>query len=1508
MDKLIPVAAAGRSRQGLLLSRTALCGVLTGLSLAPAAAIAQTVPLLPEGGVAQVNAGGGMPTITTGGAQVDVTLHAPRTVISWTTFNVAPDNSVNFRFDSNSWIVLNKVVGLQPSKIEGIITGKVGADFGGNVWFLSNNSLIFGKTAQVDVGGFLAAIGSINTDAFLNTSSTLFSFSGSDALPDSRIYVLSGGRISGHGGFVGFAGPSIITRANALVTADRASVLYGSAKSFQIRLAPGTGGNFDMVDFLVPDIGSGSDDGVAADLAGETKAGSVFVAAVSKTTLSAAVVNIEGMITATGASADGGDIVLSGGGGIVNRQPGPTLADAAPTDIYLNKASASRDLLIKNVGHIFARPWIRPIEMTKDPTTLDQDANTPPENGYGNGNGNGYGNGNGNGNGFNGNGFNNGNGFAPLQDVDLTKGPLAALFDPTAISAISTGRDAKIQATQSIELGRVVANRDVSVSGPEIKANSLIASGGLTATASKGDILLAGAGVGREGVITGGAAGDVKIAAVSAPQKLTITSSRDIVLGDGTSAVTGAITLKASQNITMDLASAKLDSVTAGVTADLRGGALDIGSVTAPRLLAKAQSVKIGSATSTGDIYVIGTNGDAILGSATAGDDVFVLATHGTASLGSATLTGGPDGVSFDFDGNPDASGNGKVVRVESADLDARLGLGVGAVTGATKVSVKAGQDAVVDLAKDAPGAFSVVAARDATLRAPTARLDTISAGRDLTFATTAGDLTLGVNLSAARNISIIAGGALKVADVRADAGSITLGGATVTAGAITASDDVTLKATSGGVTASSVRAGRDLAVQGGSLNVKLDTLSAGRDVTFAATAGDLTLSTSLTAARNISLAATGALKTADLRTDAGGITLAGASVATGALTASDDLSIKVTSGGVTTAAVKVGRDATVQGAAVNARLDSLVAGRDVTLAATAGDLTVAGTVAAARNLGASATGALRTTDLRADTGSASLAGTSVAAGAVAVGLDLTVRAGAGAVTASGVRVGRDLIAQAGSLNLGTTTASVARDISVTSTANLTSSSALSAGRNATFDVNGLASLGQVTATGALRILATDLNLTGVATAAEAQIESRTGGLRVGGAAATAAGGGGGLVFDSNDFAQLRVTGTTKFFAGSTTGTARGDLTLQDLNLGAGTPNVTFLVGSSNNAFVQGVVAPATSGGILRIGDATDLNWRPGTIQVTGSLGTATVTGGTTYSGVRAFDEVRLAARNDIVMGSQRFVTLVLGTAVADIDIAAGKPTGVAPTADEVNRIFVATGRLEVSSSNKVVQQNTSPTTGGTPVGVVFTGKFSPALIIDPPKIVELWGVLQTGDGKVTGGSAAGGAITFTVVDSNGATIPAPTDARYKFNSCDVGTSNCSSSILLSGGGSSGGGVVTGGGGGGSSGGGSSGGSTGGASGTAELGVSQISAGVLTARDGLPGGTGGGGGSGGSSNSNTSESSQEQGENEVSGGNVQPPPPLLAVTPPVNADEIVTDPVTTGAGSEEIWRKRRLGK
>ncbi len=106
-----------------------------------------------------------------------------------------------------------------------------------------------------------------------------------------------------------------------------------------------------------------------------------------------------------------------------------------------------------------------------------------------------------------------------------------------------------------------------------------------------------------------------------------MTSGRSVTIGDDGGDASGNISVSgAAQNVTLNLTSGRIDTITAGGVVNLRG-AVDVGAITAPKIYGEAASLKIGTVTVAGDLYVVATNGDAIVGSATAGDDIYVLAT-----------------------------------------------------------------------------------------------------------------------------------------------------------------------------------------------------------------------------------------------------------------------------------------------------------------------------------------------------------------------------------------------------------------------------------------------------------------------------------------------------------------------------------------------------------------------------------------------------------------------------------------------------------------------------------------------------------------------------------------------------------------------------------------------------------------------------------------------------------------------------------------------------------------
>jgi filamentous hemagglutinin family protein len=1338
------------------LSRTAICGALAGLAAAvctPACAqVAATGPQMPVwSGVASASGAG--PSISIGAATGAVNLNSARTVIDWSSFNVAGGHNVTFNFGARNWIVLNRINDSGPDNISGNVQGLVSGAFGGNIWFSARNGLIFGSGATVDAGGLLVTASSPNLTQFLDPSNLNIDFPGAGLGASGVIQIQSGAALTSHGGLVALIAQNVTSDKGSAVSAlGGGSVLYGAAEGYTIHLATTTPGDLDLVDFIVPDAGSGSLAGIGLDLQNTTTANSVFVAAVSRAGVASTVINLEGMITATSAAtSSGGDIILSGGGGIAGRLPAAATAGSTPTDFYLGQLTASRDIQLSNIGLTLAKPFPRPPKTITPPdlSTLDEcvifDCSTSG---------------------------------CPLAAVGCAPiaGPapfiLTKSIDDSFLSELSAGRDIKIVTLQEIDLGGASAARNLSVDGATLFANSLSAGGKTTLVTEAGDLHVGSVALGGDGAISAKTTATVDAVGFTGPgATLSVTTGADLFLGDGSGDVSGgSVNLTAGGAAIVNLGgNATLTTVKAGGSAILQAGALNIGLVTASQVLAKGGSVSVGTANSAGDVYVIATGGNAVVGTAVAGDDVFLRATGGSAQLTFATLTGaGPDAVGAAFDGNPDAVGNGRTLSVVG-DVDAKVGFGAGFVNGATSIGVKAGRDAMLSVVSDLPSATSVAAGQDAVLQAPSVSFSEVSAGRDLTLNATIGSLVTTTSITAARDITLGAGGTLSVADIAAPSGSITLSGKTLSTGA----------------------------------------LNAGQDLTLTTTGGDFATTRNLAAGGAITLSASGALNLASVTAGAGSISLSGKSVTAGALATPQDLTLKATGGGVTIASYKIGRDLIAQGATLSLGTALSPVGRDLSLS-TSGDFTAAADLNAGRNL------------------------------SLVVG---------GAATLKG----------------------------------------LSAPQVITLDVQGKAQTGAISGTD-VHVVAADLDLGGTLSAQTAEIESRTGALRLGGSSADGAPASG-LWLDAAELGRVHAAKFLTLYAGAVAGTARGDLTVFDLNLDpAATPQLNLYAGGGRSVLVQGSAAPTTSGGVVNIGDVTAPAWQPTSILISGALGAATFSNGV-YSAVRDFADVRLHATQDIIMGSPRFISLIQATAIGDIDLGRNLPSGGAPITVEQNRVFVSTGRLELSAVGKVVNQNTS-TDMTQSVGIFLTNKASPSLVIDPPKLVDIFGSFLGKSGAPVTGFAAGGSIDFVIVDSTGKPVAVPTGAIFHFDSCTLGTSSCS--------------------------------------GASALAPSISKTGPVSPDSAIPGDEGGGAGSGsgtesdagplgdlggpladsedtaagkdGSSGQDAATETTAQAAARSAPGRTQTPP--LATVAPRDPKAALNDPVTTGAGSEEIWRSR----
>lgn len=112
----------------------------------------------PAGG----NVVGGSGSIGHNGAITNIQQNSANLAIQWSSFNVQQNETVNFNQPSRSSIVLNRVMDVNPSSIQGAINAN------GQVIIANPNGVFFGPTANVNVGGLFAAALDISPADFMN--------------------------------------------------------------------------------------------------------------------------------------------------------------------------------------------------------------------------------------------------------------------------------------------------------------------------------------------------------------------------------------------------------------------------------------------------------------------------------------------------------------------------------------------------------------------------------------------------------------------------------------------------------------------------------------------------------------------------------------------------------------------------------------------------------------------------------------------------------------------------------------------------------------------------------------------------------------------------------------------------------------------------------------------------------------------------------------------------------------------------------------------------------------------------------------------------------------------------------------------------------------------------------------------------------------------------------------------------------------------------------------------
>lgn len=284
--------ARGRGR------RTGACIGAIALSLLSAAAYA-----LPVGG--QISVGQG--SIGGTGSAMTVTQQSQNLAINWQSFGIGANESVNFAQPNASAIALNRVLGADASQIYGKLTAN------GQVWLLNPNGVLFGSTAQVNVGGLVASTLNISDADFLAGKRT-FAGSGGTVVNQGSITAADGGYVAMLGGRVSNEG---------VIQARLGTVALGAGSEVTL--------DFAGDKLLSLQVDAGIVDALAENRQLiQADGGAVLLSARAADALVGTVVNNAGIIEARTIDASSGTIRLVGGkeGGIV--EVGGTLDASAP--------------------------------------------------------------------------------------------------------------------------------------------------------------------------------------------------------------------------------------------------------------------------------------------------------------------------------------------------------------------------------------------------------------------------------------------------------------------------------------------------------------------------------------------------------------------------------------------------------------------------------------------------------------------------------------------------------------------------------------------------------------------------------------------------------------------------------------------------------------------------------------------------------------------------------------------------------------------------------------------------------------------------------------------------------------------------------------------------------------------------------------------------------------------------------------------------------------------------
>ena len=251
---------------------------------------------------------GGSGQIQQTGAITTIRQNSPTLMLNWQSFNIAPNETVDFVQPSSSAIAVNRIFSSTPSSIYGHM------DANGQVWLINPNGVLFGSTAQVNVGGLIASTLDLD-DSSLASDQRRFSGHGNGSvINEGAIHIAQGG-------YAALLGHQVSNR--GVISAQFGSIALGGGSAVTLTFRDSQLLHVRVDQSTLNDLVENRQLLVA-------DGGQVIMTAGAKNALLASAVNNTGLIQAQTVENHNGTITLLGGmtAGTVN--VGGTLDASAP--------------------------------------------------------------------------------------------------------------------------------------------------------------------------------------------------------------------------------------------------------------------------------------------------------------------------------------------------------------------------------------------------------------------------------------------------------------------------------------------------------------------------------------------------------------------------------------------------------------------------------------------------------------------------------------------------------------------------------------------------------------------------------------------------------------------------------------------------------------------------------------------------------------------------------------------------------------------------------------------------------------------------------------------------------------------------------------------------------------------------------------------------------------------------------------------------------------------------